>query len=648
MSVQNGILSFDGREIDSLEIDFLLFGLEERAPDYVSTRVSRSVGMGFRGFRITPEDTTIQPICTSRGVMVTFDGRLDGRAELARRVNLSEHTAISDAALVLLAFERLGEQCFQLLMGEFALVVWDEQKRSLFLARSLCGTRALFFVSNGREIIWSSEFDDLVLKSEIDPRVNDGYAIGFAYFQPDIDESPFTNVGVVTPGTYLEITSDGQIKPAVPTWHPENIHPLCLSSDSEYEDAWRQNVETAIADKLRVRGPVFSELSGGLDSSTMVVMSDRVLRATGRDPSSLTTISSTFEASQSSDESFFIRLVEQARKRPGLHITEEMQDISLGLEDIDFTGVPNTFHNFAGVYPTVRRWMKEARSRVLFNGVGGDEIFWTDGESSPVLADMLAEGRVRAALAEGRKWSQVSGTPLWRLLLSQGIHPLMKATLLSLGRQSEIISLKYWGTAKAKQWLCRPGRRFGLQMDPSLRLPSQRIRVLSVRSFQALLAAGYFRELHGIHLSHPFAHQGLINFMLSLPLGQIARPAEGRSLMRRALHEILPERVRIRRSKGGPDEALIRAFIRQRDLIRDTTQLRVCEQMYADPAGVAEGLRLTAVGRLGRVSTLLHLIALERWLRSLEKIGSARAALRRRFERFESLERCSNPTSVSE
>ena len=113
--------------------------------------------------------------------------------------------------------------------------------------------------------------------------------LGLLHYQPDIDESPFGNVLVVPPGSYVQMKCEGTILPPLRTWTPESLPMLELSSDTSYEEACLQEIESAVSDRLRVKGPVFCELSGGLDSSTIAVTADQILKKTGRDPASLTT-----------------------------------------------------------------------------------------------------------------------------------------------------------------------------------------------------------------------------------------------------------------------------------------------------------------------------------------------------------------------
>jgi asparagine synthase (glutamine-hydrolysing) len=636
MSVQTGIRYFDGDQASQREVAFLLRDLEDRGPDYTHIHVEGSVGFGFRGFNVASEDRHDQPLIGPSKSVITFDGRLENREDLLMRLGIAGIP--SDAALALTAFECWGTQSFELLAGEYALVLWDASHDAVFLARSRCGTRPLFYVTTPSKITWSSELDDLVVKSNIAPEVNDAYAIDYLYYQPDVDQSPFRNVAVVPCGTYVVVKPSGEIGTPVTTWHPENTALLRLASDAEYEDAWRHQVEQAVTSRLRTKGPIFCELSGGLDSSTVALLSDRVLRKAGRDPATLTTVSCTYERSRSCDEVVFIELVEQSRQSPGIHVSESSQQATLGLKDIEFTGVPNTSHCFPGRYRITEQLMKLAGARILLTGIGGDHLFWSDHTGSPVMADLLSRWRIFSAVSEGRKWSQAAATPLWQVLIASAIGPITVANRFLRWHPPDL-NFRKWMTQKARRWITSAGRSQGLRLNTSIRPPSLRVRVQSVRSLYALISAGYFQEHHGIYFSHPFASEQLIDFVLSLPVSQLARPGEDRSLMRRATVGLLPGRVRTRKSKGSIDEMFCRAVERERILIGPATSLEVCQRQYAEPLELEEAIRQVALGRLDQSYALVRLFSLERWLRSLRTIESRRLASKRerapaRFDQY--------------
>ena len=627
MSIQAGIRYFDGRAAFRSEIEFLLQGLEYLGPDYAHIHLSKSVAMGFGGLLISPEDGKDQPLMGRSGSVITFDGRLDNRDEVASRLGLIATTALSDATLALLSYERWGRNTFDLLKGEIACVVWDERSNSLFLFRSLCGTRPLFYVVTQNGIVWSSELDDLVVKSGIDPVVNDAYAIGYAYYQPDLDESPFQNVCTVPCGTYIEVKRAGEISTPVPIWRPERISTLRLRSDEEYEEAWRDQIETAITKKLRIKGPVFCELSGGLDSTTLVLLSDRVLRKIGRDVRELSTVSITFETSTTCDETYFIRLAETARGRAGIHIPESVQQPTFGLRDNTFTGAPNAHRFTPGRYQAIAQAMKGAGARVLLTGIGGDHLFWSDQGGSPELADFLVRGQFLSLMSQSREWSRVAAAPLWQILLSHAVSPVAVMSRFVRWLPSDLAMFP-WITTKARTWLVQPGRDQGMRVHERIELPSRRVRETMIRSFRALLSAGYFQGSQQIYFCHPYSSQDLIDFVLALPMNQLVRPGQDRSLMRRATRGILPEPIRTRRSKATINEAPCRVLEREQGEIGDTNMLEVCQRGYAEPGALANAMAGIALGRIDHSYAFLRLMNIEQWLRSLRTVEGRRRALR--------------------
>jgi asparagine synthase (glutamine-hydrolysing) len=388
----------------------------------------------------------------------------------------------------------------------------------------------------------------------------------------------------------------------------------------------------AISDRLRVRGPIFGELSGGLDSTTIVLLADRILERSGRGSQLLTTVSHTYEKSEDSDETRFIRLVEEARGRTGIHTREQDLGITCGLNDISFTGIPNTNANFPGMYRSIAGSMRAESCRILLSGVGGDELFGSDSSACPELADFLSEGHLIRMFTQACQRSQHTGTPLWRTLLTWGIGPLLNRDVPLGTAKLGLLLTPAW-----KRGLKRPGCKLGLRSEPTISLPSRRARAFSVRTVQAVFSTNTFC-CAGISVSHPFVHQRLIEFMLSLPPNQITRPGLNRYVMRRALHGILPERIRIRLSKAGPDEALCRALGEERDVIGKASDFLVCQRGYVSAQALSETIGQALLGRTENTGALLQVFSCERWLRSLSLIQECRRRVKRNCEDHNRLE----------
>ncbi len=119
MPLQLGLLHRDGRPATPEDLTVLLGPWGARATEIAGERLDGPLALAYRGDRLTPEDECdVQPLCRN-GYVLTWDGRLDNREDLARRLGLAGTYEIPDAALVLDAYVRLGDALVAELVGEF-------------------------------------------------------------------------------------------------------------------------------------------------------------------------------------------------------------------------------------------------------------------------------------------------------------------------------------------------------------------------------------------------------------------------------------------------------------------------------------------------------------------------------------------------
>src|SRR5260370_19080705 len=123
-----------------------------------------------------------------------------------------------------------------------------------------------------------------------------------------------------------------------------------------------------------------------------------------------------------------------------------------------------------------------------------------------------------------------------------------------------------------------------------------------------------------IEATHPYVHRPLVEFLQAIPFEQKVRPAETRSLMRRALRGSVPEKILKRRSKRGPDEALFRAVAREWPQLQPMFEnARCCARGYVNAEALQAALARVRHG-CGLFSfALIQTLSLEFWLRALER-----------------------------
>jgi asparagine synthase (glutamine-hydrolysing) len=619
MKLQLGLLHLDGRPVASDDWETLLGEFTGRTTETAGETTDGSLLMAYRGDRITPEDDyEIQPLLQGQYIL-TWDGRLDNREELATRAGLRHWETVSDNQIVLNAYERFGDPVFSDLVGEFALALWCGRTKSLRFARSACGARTLYYVLNRDTLIWSSSFAHLVRITGVDLTVNDKYVVEYLVSQPATNTTPLIHVDAIPSNSFVHF-QDGSVKRTCELWNPTSISALRYRTDREYEEHFREQIMEAVKVRLRAKHRIFAELSGGLDSSTIVLMADQVLQSQNRSPDDLKTTSCVYERSETCDESPFIRAVEEKRGAETLPVHETDQKISLGLADPEFTGLPNALHCFPGRYPAVGALMLPYGARVLLTGRGGDHLFWSEADGTLIVADHIRNGNLSRAHSECRNWSRIASAPYYELLLKRAFP---------LAFESCFPAKSHYMRPTLPEWLDPKFHEQCVLMTPGFAgyqnrrvAPSKRAQVFFLEHMYRYLGAGFLQEYSELYVSHPYSHRPLVEFCLGTPVSQFLRNGETRSLMRRAFQHLLPRKTIGRGSKGLLDESITRAVQRELAAGFSVAHWQICEREYVAPTHLREVLKKARCGILDLTGPLLRLFSTERWLRSLNHVRS--------------------------
>lgn len=243
----------------------------------------------------------------------------------------------------------------------------------------------------------------------------------------------------------------------------------------------------------------------------------------------------------------------------------------------------------------------------------------------PLLADLLTQRKPVALHRELRLWSQTLSKPYLSLLWHKAIVPVLPQPLQPWCRQEAMKKVPSWFNP---DFVARTNlRRQKLApLDPfGFSSPSEIDRSISYLSVVKSVSPCYRRELTCLDTSHPFLHRPLIEFLQAIPFEQFLRPGENRSLMRRALRDLLPEKIARRKTKGDPSEGLARAMAREVSTMRALfTDARVCAYGFMDSAPLFAAIDRAKNGLEQYAGALLLTISLEFWLRALEQRPAAK------------------------
>lgn len=545
MSGLAGIFHRDGAPVNRRDLNAMLTARPERGTDASAVMIDGPAGLGFQLFRLLPEDRARQQPLALDGLLLAADCRLDNCPELRRELGLApDQPDAGDAALIMMAYRRWGEACSERLLGDFAFVIWDGPRQTLFAARDAMGQRSLAYALMDGVFLIASEIVQLMAHPVLRPRVNDDRVAAYLIGLWDRPEETFIrDVRYLLPGHALSIAVD---RFELRRYWQRRPRPVRYRDEREYADHYRELLTTAVRDRLRVDGLVGVSLSGGLDSTSLAALAAPALpQTTGQ--SRLMSFSYTFEELESCDERVYIRPVVD---RYGLEPTYIPSDDLWSFKNIpDLPSTPDFIlaDSFIGLPLAAMAAAKQAGVRLLLGGYFGDALM--TGEYYWAL-DMLCDGRFGLL---GRTIATNRRTIRWRYsLFENGLRRLVPPRAAQgwrriRPRKAEAVAPGIHEDLVARTDLC--GR---LSPDPppdELRAPglAQRYESLMTSAFsQGFAASRFLYNRHGMELAMPYYDLRLVEFVLGVPAYVLGGPGRDRFLHREAMKGLLPETVRQR------------------------------------------------------------------------------------------------------
>ena len=217
------------------------------------------------------DDTSDQ---NGRTEILAWDGRLDNRDDLLLRLKDSLRSDTSNQSLALAAYERWGTSGFVHLIGDWSVVIRDAANRGIVLASDFAGVRPLYYNLRPGGILWSNRLQSLVQAAEVD-ELDEKYVAGFLTFGGCPNRTPYKGVHSVPPGHALCVSANETTLKRF--WDLPVGDSIRYRDPHRYEDQLRALFQEAVALRLRTDAPVLAELSGGLDSSSVVCMANHLI-----------------------------------------------------------------------------------------------------------------------------------------------------------------------------------------------------------------------------------------------------------------------------------------------------------------------------------------------------------------------------------
>jgi asparagine synthase (glutamine-hydrolysing) len=513
-----------------------------RGPDGEGYYDADGVSLGHARLAIIDlSDAGSQPMADSQQrFWITYNGEIYNFIELRRELEALGHTfrGHSDTEVLLAAYKQWGNRAVEKLRGMFAFAIWDGNGRSLFAARDRFGIKPFHYVADGRRFVFASELKALV---EFLPRrrANDSLATQFLAWNLLDHEAERTFVdGILRlpPAHTLTWTADLGVQTA--GYWTLRVSDELVSSARERTQRQREFAEhfrASVSLHLRSDVAVGTCLSGGLDSSSIVGVVSEELRRRGTWQNGWQhTFSACFDVPRLDERPYIQSVV----RKTGCESHLVFPSGEGMLEDFDRW----LWHQEEPVASTgsysqycVARLARATGIKVLLDGQGADEMLAGYRKFILVYLRQLAQaGRYAKAAVEAAAFFSSPA--------------ILKTSRLVDGRRY------LWGAAEPVSALFNgsgpPARPSGLEIGPSL---ARRIEADLFRFSLPVLLRYEDRNTmaFGLESRVPFIDHVFAEWAATLPADLRLSGGWTKRIVRDALADVLPDRVRRRKSKLG-------------------------------------------------------------------------------------------------
>jgi len=607
MSVQFGLWNLSREPVGAERLAHTRAALSKYECDGAAEYAETDIQLLYLPLCVTPESATEkQPFVTASGQVLLWDGCLDNRQELIGALRGELRDDLADVAIVATALERWGLAALPKVIGDWALAVWNRQDRSVLLAKDFLGTKSLYYSFGETALAWSTLIDPLLPRSNQSIRLQEEYLAGWFSHFPATHLTPFTGIHSVPPASYV-LFRNGRAT-VKQYWDFDPAKRISYRDDREYEEHFRTVFGESVRRRLRSARPVLAELSGGMDSSSIVCMADALMTRGFSETPRLDTLSCFDSAEPNWNERPFFELVELRRGRAGHHVAVDFRRYWHPLFDPQvFAATPGSGKNLNDTvdYEPVFR---SGGYRVLLQGIGGDEVLGGVPTPLPELADLLVRARGQVFLHQLIRWALASRTP--------ALH-LLGGTLRQFFPDSESVKLSWLHREFANRHAMALSG-YPCRFHVLGALPSFQANLTSLETLRRHISAFGVSPGMRVERRFPYLDRELLEFVFAIPRNQLVRPHQRRSLMRRSLQGIVPDDILNRRRKAfiarGP-LASLRAALPQ--LIEDAQNMTLSRLGIVDAGAFHEFLKRAAeTGGLSIIPALRTLLV-EAWLRNL-------------------------------
>ncbi|MCP1092523.1 lasso peptide isopeptide bond-forming cyclase [Bacillaceae bacterium OS4b] len=592
MSAITGIYQLNEEPVNLQHGRDVMTALQKYPADSIQTWHSEKVFLGCHAQWITPESVGEQlPFHDSeRQCTITADAIIDNREELYDKLHISkiDRSILTDSQLILLSYQKWGEETPKHLIGDFAFMIWDQKKRKLFGARDFAGSRTLYYHKNHEKFAFCTTIEPLLKLPYIEKKLNEQWLAEFLAIPGmndtvDAFSTVYKNIDQIPPSHTISIVENKvMLSRYCSLVDSEKLH---LKSNNEYEEAFRDVFQRAATSRLRTHRKVGANLSGGLDSGSVVSFAAKALRNQNKKLHTFSSIpinefNDWTPNHLLADESPLINAtVEHVGNINAQYLKFEGRSPLSELDDwLEVMEMPYKFFENSVWVKGIYEKANQLGIGVLLNGARGNfTISW--GPALDYYALLLRKMRWIRLYHEVNSYSENMGVKRSRVIKVVGkkAYPFFNNIIKAKKQHNspDLINDEFARSSKVFSKL----EEYGINI---MGVKPTNINEIRGNHFE-FLNMWNTTGTSGTKLSLKYSLQGhdptndlrVIRFCLSLPLEQFVQNGLDRALIRRSTNGYLPDKVRLNQQIRGIQgvDTISRMISEWKDFIFEIEQL---------------------------------------------------------------------------
>lgn len=501
----------------------------------------------------TPESLHTSRICQNGRYVIAATCRLDNREEIAAKIQLENPSEKSDHDYLLGAYTFYQEKCVEHLIGDFSFVVWDKEKKTLFMAKDHLGIKPLFYYLDENVLIFSTYIQGIKAVKGIDLSLDKLYiARELKNYSPTYEDTFFQYIKRLKPAYFIQFIPHSQQFHEQKYWELTPLDISIFQTEEEIYTELRRLLTQAVVCRTRTHKNIGCQLSGGLDSSAIAVLLSRNLDKNRLHTYSFVLNDKTRAYSERGidEQETQNTIIEYANlKRENHYRIEEFHYLDV-FEELEASNIIMGGHASTDAIwqDTLFKRAGENRVGFMMSGFPGDECVSHDGKLYyfdflgnldikkiiHFLKDKRIEGLKSILFYYQSKWVGTYNRRFHQTLLKRNLlNP--KSIYNQILPKKDSYAFPFYPTFKEimKESICRPHTAHRTESE------------------------GLYALAHHVETVYPLADIRLIRFVYSLPSEFFKPKTYTRMVFRTMCLGILPDQVRLQAKTNG---ALTLAF----------------------------------------------------------------------------------------